>query len=111
MGVDIDKTDESCVLVRRWIVPERGELRSYRKFSYFLFLYIFFFCASETGFTSAPGTDPAILSFSQNLVAARTQKQFEHRANLASVVFLSFLTRQKITSHVPEASVNGFMDC
>jgi len=77
MGVDIDKTDESCVRVRRWFVPERGELRSYRIFPHFLSDSFIFFCASETGFTSAPGTDPANLSFSQNLVAARTQKLFE----------------------------------
>lgn len=80
MGVDIDKTDESCVRERLWIVPERGELRSYRIFFLFfssLFLYPFlFFCASETGFTSTPGTDRANLS-SQNLVLSRTQKQFE----------------------------------
>jgi hypothetical protein len=80
MGVDIYKTDESCIRVRRWFVPERGELRIYRIFSHFLSLFLdsfLFFCASETGFTSAPGTDPANLSFSQNLVASRTQKQFE----------------------------------
>lgn len=110
MGVDIDKTYESCIHERLWIVPERGVLRSYRIFPPFsssLFLDPFlFFCASETGFTSAPGRDRSNLSCSQNLVAARTQKQFERFANLASVVLLSFLTRQKITSHVPQTSVN-----